>query len=271
LALINATPLPIFAVALVTPFLRTQHRRAIIAGRAALSVFIVSICIAPWLVRNAVVLGSLVPLRSNLGVELWQGNNPNGSIRQQEDSAHPAHEDSPEYAMYNRLGEIAYSRLCWDRASAYIRSHPFLTIVRAAERFYVVWCTDIFDQWPYARGWKWWHGDPDETVLRFTTILSALLPLGLVLYGVLSGSFRSLPHGALFATVFLVLPLPHYLTQVADHYFVFMRCWLVLLGVTVALPRPIHPEPHRDRLRASNARQRAEQGREDARMRACPE
>jgi hypothetical protein len=37
------------------------------------------LAISPWIARNARVLGRFVPIKSNMGLNLWQGNNPHAS------------------------------------------------------------------------------------------------------------------------------------------------------------------------------------------------
>jgi hypothetical protein len=60
------------------------------------------------------------------------------------------------------------------------------------------------------------------------TIPSALIPLGIVILGLISGRLRDLPHPALFISVFVFLPLPHYFTQVNNDYTQTLRTWLAL-------------------------------------------
>jgi hypothetical protein len=67
--------------------------------------------------------------------------------------------------------------------------------------------------------------------------MSALIPLGIVIFGLMSGRLRGLPHPALFISVFVFLPLPHYFTQVADDYTQTLRAWLALLAIVVLFRR----------------------------------
>jgi hypothetical protein len=239
LALINVTPLPVYAVALMEPFISRRAPRRAMLGAALLSAAVAGSIVAPWLIRNAVELHAFVPVRSNGWYELFQGNNPHGCIREQATSLHPAL-DAHEAALYKSLGEIGYVRFCRGRALGYMRAHPARTAWRAAERFYVVWCTDIFDRWPW---------DAQERLERtaftwirnITITCSAVVPLVIVIYGLFSGRLRELPHPLLFLSVFLFMPLPHYFTLADHEYLQTMRIWLAFLAIIVLLRRSDWP------------------------------
>jgi hypothetical protein len=229
MALINVTPLPIFATALVTPLIENKFRRAGILRVAVVSGIVTMAIIGPWLVRDALRFGSFVPIRSNAAYELFQGNNPNGSVCQQIVSAHPT-QDPHELALYKSLGEIEYVRYSRARAFQYIKAHPSETALRAAERIYVAWCTDIFQQWPWEPG-KPYSGQ--GFIITNVTLLSALVPLGIVIFGLITGRLRGLPHPILFASIFVFLPLPHYFTMANGQYLQTLRSWLALMAVIV--------------------------------------
>jgi hypothetical protein len=103
---------------------------------------------------------------------LFQGNNPKGCIRQQADSIHPLNIPQ-EMTLYQSLGESEYARRAGERAWEYIRHHPGRTAVRVAQRFYVVWCTDLFNDWPWLPSDKWWPDGRGNKLLLLATILSA--------------------------------------------------------------------------------------------------
>jgi hypothetical protein len=82
----------------------------------------VVLCCIPWTIRNYVVMHSLVPLRSVLGLQLWVGNNPDARLVWLGDH-HPIH-DSSERERYVRMGEIAYMSEKGKNAVQYILTHP---------------------------------------------------------------------------------------------------------------------------------------------------
>ena len=229
MALINVTPLPIFAMALVTPLLDNKFRRAGVLRAAVVSGIVATAIIGPWLVRDALRFGCFVPIRSNAAYELFQGNNPNGSICQQIVSAHPT-QDPHELALSKSLGEIEYVRYSRARAFQYIKAHPSETALRAAERIYVAWCTDIFQQWPWEPG-KPYSGQ--GFIITNVALVSALVPLSIVIFGLITGRLRGLPHPILFASIFVFLPLPHYFTMANEQYLQTLRSWLALMAVIV--------------------------------------
>lgn len=235
IALVNPTPLPLFAVALLGPCLARRLAPRVLGAALASGVLSLAIA-APWLVRNALVFDAFVPLRSNYGIELRQGNNPRGSIRQSIDSLNPTLVPE-ERERYLTLGEVEYGRRARDAALAYMRAHPVETAVRIAQRAYVSWCTDLFDFWPWSEDSRWWKGRWRRVILQATTIASALLSLAIVLWGLATGRLRGLPHATLFAGVFLLLPLPYYFTSANDYYMQSVRPWLALLAGVALLRR----------------------------------
>jgi len=60
------------------------------------------------------------------------------------------------------------------------------------------------------------------------TIPSALIPLGIVIFGLISDDYATFRIPALFISVFVFLPLPHYFTQVNNDYTQTLRTWLAL-------------------------------------------
>jgi hypothetical protein len=229
-ALININPIPIFLVALSTPVLESRSLDAHLLRAMLLSVLTATLIVAPWIVRDALMFGRLYPVRSNMAFELFQGNNPKGCIREQADSAHPV-SDPKEMALYQSLGESEYVRRSGERAWDYMCHHPAQTALRVAERFYVAWCTDLFNSWPEVPNSKWWPRGVYYQLLLLVTIPSALIPLGVVIFGLFSGRLRGVPHPALFISVFVFLPLPHYFTLINNEYTQTLRAWLALFAI----------------------------------------
>jgi hypothetical protein len=235
-AYINPVPLPVFAVALITPFvvnrknqLGSRLRAGVIAGLVATTI------IAPWTIRNMLVFDSFIPMRSGFGMELRQGNNPVGSIRQNSTSIHPSLKKE-ELEKLQSMGEPAYTQWASRQAKDYIRTHPSETLVRVAQRFYVTWFTDIFDQWSWFPEQQWWNQCClSDRALRVTTILTALVPLVIVVGGLARGYLRGLPYIVIFISLFLFLPLPYYFTQANDVFSQFVRPWLGMLALIVVI------------------------------------
>jgi 4-amino-4-deoxy-L-arabinose transferase-like glycosyltransferase len=172
---------------------------------AALLVF--TICLVPWMIRNYRVFDKLIVLRSNFGLELWLGNNPDVTDTMSQ-WKHP--NDNPaEAEKYKSMGEIAYMAEKQHEAFAYMRSHPLDTINFMFRRFVENWLgiTDSpADVWAYVPLYV-------KAFLAMNCLFSIFSFLG-VLY--LSRARQG--EGLLFASVLLVFPLVFYFTHSSLRY-----------------------------------------------------
>ena len=235
MALINVTPIPLFLVAVCGPLLQRTGTR--VRRRAALALVIAGLIVAPWLLRNAAVFGHFVPLRGNGGFELLQGNNPRAIIRMTQDSVHPG-VDRRELERYRALGEYEYNQESLRMALAWIRDHPLDFLSNAAARAYVVWFTDLTDRWSWA-GVPWWaDGNIRWRVAaqNVTSSITALITLGAALFAWWRSGVAAVPWPHLVFGVLLLIPLPHYFTQIDPAYVAFLRVWLTMMAI-VALKR----------------------------------
>jgi hypothetical protein len=94
-------------------------------------------CCIPWTIRNYVVFGSLVPLRSTLGLQLWVGNNPQAKVIWLGEQ-HPIH-DTAERQNYLQSGEIAYMRQKEHDAIQFMLTHPMREAGLISGRFVSFW------------------------------------------------------------------------------------------------------------------------------------
>lgn len=124
-------PLGLAAFTCLTVFgLTVVPFRACLTG-AALAVALVAAMIVPWTIRNQYALHAFIPLRSNAGLELAIGNNPDmaasddtmWTLHQTLKAIHPFANDAAR-AEVLRIGEVAYSRRMGDRAWAWIAANP---------------------------------------------------------------------------------------------------------------------------------------------------
>jgi hypothetical protein len=236
LALINVTPLLVIAFAIFYPAFKSRGQ-ARIFKQTLICFATFAIVISPQLVRNAVVFRSFVPLRSNSGFEFFQGNNEVECIREPVNSPHPAR-DAMEFKRYVELGEIRYCREAFGRGSAYIRQHPGQTVARIFERIYVTWLTDLTDRWTPTPEHKWWTLSWRFIAGYLASVFVLSVSIGVVLWGVLSGRFRSLPYAHLFGAILLLLPIPHYFTLADAEYSVTFREWMVIAAIFLLALRP---------------------------------
>jgi len=120
-----------------------RNRRAAALG-VALGVT-AAVLLGPWWVRNAVVFQKFVPLKSNLAMELYYGNN----LAAETDMV-AAHFERlpttsyPERRLLHQLGEPAFAGLCWARFAEYVRARPLVFIRLSLQRVIYFWSYNPF-------------------------------------------------------------------------------------------------------------------------------
>lgn len=206
-ALINPSllsVLPFFALWAMWP-LRKRWERAAKLAFAASVIFMVGI--APWTIRNYVVFHKFVPLRSNFGLELWLGNNPDVP-----DSwswwLHP-NDNLSEALQYARMTELPYMEEKQREAWTFIRSHPADTARFVFRRFINHWLglwDSPADLWPTAP----WY-------LKLIIVGNCLFAL-MSLLGALFACRTRNPAAYPLGMVMLVFPLAFYLTHTSLRY-----------------------------------------------------
>jgi hypothetical protein len=146
--LLSPIVLPVVGVMILGEFIVTAGRRRALLLPVGGLILIVLVCIAPWIYRNYSVLGGFVAIRSNFGLELWIGNNPqsNGKtfVTYWDDPAritrtwHPGGSRS-ERARLQEIGELNYMREKQREALQWIAGHPRQFLVLTADRFRYYW------------------------------------------------------------------------------------------------------------------------------------
>jgi hypothetical protein len=78
--------------------------------RLAAAGLIAGLAITPWTIRNYLVLGRLIPIKSNLAYELYQSQClvPDGVLHDPIWKSHPTNANNAERKEYKRLGEVAF-------------------------------------------------------------------------------------------------------------------------------------------------------------------
>jgi hypothetical protein len=188
---------------------------------AAAALLVFTIGLVPWTIRNYRVFDKFIVLRSNFGLELWLGNNPN-VIKTISHLEHP--NDNPvEGQKYKRMGEIAYMAEKQHVAFVFMKTHPQDTLKFAFYRFVETWLgadDSPVDMW--ATG---------TLSVREYVVLNSLLSL-LCLLGALYASRAHHPDAAPFAMVLLIFPLVFYLTHSSPRYRFPMDPIMVVLAVS---------------------------------------
>lgn len=152
-----------------------------------------AVVFAAWPIRNAAVLHAFVPLRSNLGYELWQGNRPGSRGFFTHDIYLNANQE--EYSRYAAAGELPYMREKSAIAVAAIKRDPIrfarLTLKRAGAFWTALGGSGI-----------------SSAVIGEITLASLLGAAGLV-----AMLARRREGGGLLLIPFLLFPLPYYITH----------------------------------------------------------
>ena len=109
--------------------------------RRIAAVLITIAIVAPWTIRNAVVLHEFVLTRSGTGFVFWLGNNPNATGSAVDVRGRPLLEAAPLpfQARIYAADELARDRIFRDAAWAYIAANPTAAIGRIAQRLVYFW------------------------------------------------------------------------------------------------------------------------------------
>lgn len=163
------------------------HARPWICALVLLAVF------APWPLRNARALHAFIPLRSNFGYEVWQGNHSgaNGMF----DARLEPLQNKREYSDYVREGEVVYMRNKSTLASAYVRAHSIEFLRLSAMRV--------------VRFWTGAGSEANSGVVEAHAGLTSLLGL----LGLVALWRQSTRTALLFLLPLLIFPLPYYITH----------------------------------------------------------
>lgn len=173
-------------------------------------------CLVPWEVRNYKTFHTFIPIRGNLGVEMYLGNGP-GSTGWLMAFDHPFL--SPiEIEHYRAMGEVAYVKMRGDLAKRYIAAHPDHFLAVTGKRVYFFWAGV-----PHPTD-NAWYVELGRTVNFGLISIIGLMGLGLMLY-------RHVPGGWLFAYAFLTLPVPYYVVTVHARFRHPLEPLICILGV----------------------------------------
>jgi hypothetical protein len=108
------------------------HRGATVLIVLAVAILVV----APWTLRNRLVMGMWVPVKSNFAFELWQSHciDDDGILDGHGLSRHPR-VCTTERLQYVERGEMDYLAGKWDEVASSIVRQPWKFVTRVANRF----------------------------------------------------------------------------------------------------------------------------------------
>jgi hypothetical protein len=128
--------------------------------RLSVAVGMAGIVVLPWIVRNYLVFGRLIPIKSNLAFELYQSQvvEPDGVLSSKAWKHHPYLAGEEERMAYRRSGEMAYVDQKWQQFRQAVEDHPADYAVRLGWRFLATTLVYVpFDRTEaQERPWSWW-------------------------------------------------------------------------------------------------------------------
>lgn len=216
IALSNSTLLLFLPICGIWLLLTASNKSAAIS-RATLAALLFIACIAPWTYRNWRVFHSFIPMRSNLGAELYAGNGPGSyGFRYGVLIGLPAQD--AQHRLYVQMGEIAYVKERGQLAEDYIRAHPEHFLTLTLKRFYFFWASVP-------------HPSEKHAFLDYVREINYCLPTITGILGLILALKRRIPASALFAWAFVLLPVTYYFVTVEARFRHPLEPLIVILSV----------------------------------------
>jgi hypothetical protein len=213
-ALLDPTVVVSYPFVALWLYVNSKRDRVDTSKALAAAVFLFCLGISPWLLRNYVVFGQYVFVKSNLGNELYLGNNTYATGSYNALRSFDSLTDAEREAL-KLANEPSRNKLLLKKAIAFITVHPHQFVRLTVTRFVHYW---TFMMRP-VEGWQ-----------QLAAILAyfAVLVLGMVGFFVSKGIAPDVQLLGLFA---MTLPLPYYFTVVGLFRYRFpVETILVLLA-----------------------------------------
>jgi dolichyl-phosphate-mannose-protein mannosyltransferase len=217
-ALVEPAGILFFVASCLWLFLWSSGRRLEAVKSSAIMGTVCILCIVPWTIRNYVVFHAFVPLKSSMGTNLLQGNNPyaNGLtfddfFRSQEKQLF----SEQEREKMRNLDEVQRNKIMQEKAIGFIKADP--------ERFVELTLKRIFYYWNFVNPYR---PTPYDT-LRIITYgpVFILAMIGLIM------SHRRWREGSLFLALIVSYPVLYYVTQVTiNRYRYGVEAFLLVLA-----------------------------------------
>jgi hypothetical protein len=196
IALSNPTPILFLPVCGLWLVFTAKNKVTAIQGAVLAGIVCVG-CLVPWAWRNWRVFHTFIPIRGNLGAELYAGNGP-GSEGFPWGTTLPLVERAPELIRYKEMGEVRYVKSQGERAKAYMHAHPQHFVEITLKRFFFYW-----EGVP--------HAEEGHPALEYTRELNFCFFSITGLLGAWLSIRRRIPAAKVFACTFLFLPLSYYI------------------------------------------------------------
>jgi 4-amino-4-deoxy-L-arabinose transferase-like glycosyltransferase len=215
-ALTNPALISVLPFTLAYDVYKTRRQgRKWVAG-LSLTMILFAAMIGPWLIRNEIVFGHPVFLRSNYWFEFHLGNY-HFSNGMGFSGKHPT-KNPRELRRYMKLGEQGYIAWAKDDALRFVREYP-----------------DEFLDLTVHRVWWFWNGRPLDFASQEWWKPWEFWPLSCAAWLGLLFVLTRRAHGwELYAAALVVYPVPYYLSYCVSKYRHALEPELVLLSVYLA-------------------------------------
>jgi hypothetical protein len=190
--------------------LRTSLRDAVLAGIVFLA------CIAPWTARNYLVFHTFIPMRGNLGAELYLGNGP-GATGLLMEYDHPFLAPD-QLHLYKQMGEVRYVAMRGAAAKATIAADIPHFLADTLRRVYYFWSSV-----PHPAG--------KSELSEYLRVLSYAFLSVAGLLGLALALQRHMPYAGLFAWAFLLIPITYYFVTAHARFRHPIEPLICILGV----------------------------------------
>jgi hypothetical protein len=230
----NPALISVFPLLLGWLIYRGRRERSLHFTRPAFAAVLAILCCLPWTARNFIVFHRFIPLRSNLGFELYIGNNENYDERRR---ALPGGiTQDREILRYLKMGEMAFMDEEKRKALHFMATHPRVELELFAKRFVDFWMGT-------AEPLKMFL-ETDSLLIRGLLLGNFLSSLG-ALFGVAVLFLKRSAYAFPLAAFPVVFPILYYVTHTSLRYrhpIDPVALLLIVIAAAAALRR-FHP-PH---------------------------
>lgn len=210
-------PVSISFFPFVTAWLLTGHG---FRGKRAVSLAIIIltavVTVLPWTIRNYLVFGRVIPIKSNFGNELWIGNNAEATGSDVTSGGKDMLSTLPKTDM-NYIAdknEVERSQFLLKKALLFVRSNPAEALKLSLRKSYFFWWEIGGENDSYDQLRKWTYG----------------IPLALAILGVILLK-RKWQMASLLFFFFLSFPTVFYITHVSNYRYRFpIEPFLLIFG-----------------------------------------
>jgi 4-amino-4-deoxy-L-arabinose transferase-like glycosyltransferase len=182
------------------------------------------LCVLPWTIRNYVVFNAFVPLKSSIGTNLLQGNNPyangitfDGFYENQIQQIFT----EQERAKWQTMDEVQKNKFMEEKAIGFIKADP--------KRFVELTLKRTFYYWSFVNPYR---PTPYDS-LRIATYGPVLI---LAVIGLILSRRKKWREGSLFLALIVSYPLFYYVTQITiNRYRYGVEAFLLILASYAAV------------------------------------